>query len=241
MRKCQALQTSYAWIAAVTLILLPVTWLSPQSPAVSEDLRQFDTPIPPTPDFKAPFTATPPVATPIPTVGPGQSFDEDQEELLPDVIRPDLLRNSVGYSELAGRPGLFLVWSTDEDGNKRYFVIDESDRYFPLIRAEVDRIMTARDAMRSNLSMSKFLGGGIIALALGGLGTACGVGAIVSLAAEPISAPVTGALTACAGSAFSFAAGALGLSLDGLEAMTTYERTYRDASRQIEAYISQLP
>ena len=241
MQRKSALQVGIAAVLALGLVLLPAMSSLAGSSAQWPASSQFTVMPPINPTLGAVFTATPELPTPIATLGPGQSFGEAQEDQRPDVIRPDLLENSVGYSEILGRPGLFLVWSTDEHGNKRYFVVEDTNPYFLLIRAEVDKIMTKRSDMMNNLSMSKLIGGGIAALGLGIIGGACGVGAVLSLGATPISAPVTAALTACSGTALSFAAGALGLSLDGWESITTYVRTYQESSKQIEAYITQLP
>ncbi len=52
------------------------------------------------------------------------------------------------------------------------------------------------------------------------VGVLSGGGAIASLAAAPISAPVTGLLAACAGGAFTMSAGAFGSALDGTGRMS---------------------
>jgi hypothetical protein len=70
--------------------------------------------------------ATPiPPPTLIPTLGPGQSFD--------DATRPSTITTvgdgEFGYGEIAGRPGLYLIWVTDDTGT-RYYTVEGNDPQF---------------------------------------------------------------------------------------------------------------
>lgn len=74
-----------------------------------------------------PIGASTPVPTPLPTLGPGQYF-QDGDDNLPELIT----RNGddeFGYGEIKGASDLYLVWVTDENGTY-YLVVDKEDEYF---------------------------------------------------------------------------------------------------------------
>ena len=184
---------------------------------------------------------TPVVPTPIPTIGPGQSFTEGQEELLPELLRPDLLDSDYGYSEILGKPGLFLVWSTDEYGTKSYFVLQDGNDYLNGIINAVDRVRTDALEMKKELPWWKAIGGTLVGLALGAVGIVWGLGAVASLAATPISAPVTGLLAACAGGAFTMSAGAFGMAVDGAGRIFGHFEISDEARKEIRGAFLQIP
>lgn len=184
---------------------------------------------------------TPVGPTPFPTIAPGQSFSEGQEEFLPDVLRPDLLDSEYGYSEILGKPGLFLVWSTDEFGTKRYFVLDQDNEYLQAIITEVDKVRNNWLEMRNELPLAKAIAGAIIGVVLGVVGLVCAGGAVVSLLGTPISAPVTGGLTACAGGAFTLSAGAFGMAVDGAGRIIGHIELSDEARKEIRGAFQQIP
>jgi len=189
------------------------------------------------------FVGTPvgPMLLPIPTIGPGQMFTEDQVLLLPRVLRPDLLDTEYGYSEILGRPGLFLVWSTDDFGTKRYFVLEQGNEYLNRIVAAVDRVRTDALEMKKELPWWKAIGGTIVGLVMGGVGIVCGFGAVVSLAATPISAPLTAALTACAGTSFAISVGGFGTAIDGAGRIIGHYELSDEARKEIRGAFQQIP
>ena len=182
-----------------------------------------------------------PMILPIPTIGPGQMFTEDQVLLLPKVLRPDLLDTEYGYSEILGRPGLFLVWSTDDFGTKRYFVLQQGNEYLNRIVAAVDRVRTDALEMKKELPWWKAIGGTIVGLVLGGVGLVCGFGAVVSLAATPISAPLTAALTACAGTSFAISIGGFGTAIDGAGRIIGHFELSDESRKEIRGAFQQIP
>jgi len=182
-----------------------------------------------------------PMLLPIPTIGPGQMFTEDQVLLLPSVLRPDLLDSEYGYSEILGKPGLFLVWSTDDFGTKRYFVLQQGNEYLNRIVAAVDRVRTDALEMKKELPWWKAIGGTIVGLVMGGVGIVCGFGAVASLAATPISAPLTAALTACAGTSFAISAGGFGTAIDGAGRIIGHYELSDEARKEIRGAFQQIP
>ncbi|MFQ5921814.1 MAG: hypothetical protein ACE5M4_03135 [Anaerolineales bacterium] len=191
--------------------------------------------------FDAPVTDVPPIPTPILTIGPGQSFIEGEEDFLPELLRPDLLDSEYGYSEILGRPGLFLVWSTDEFGTKRYFVLDEDSEYLQAIITEVDKVRNNWLEMQNELPLAKAIAGAIFGVVLGVVGLVCAGGAVISLLGTPVSAPVTGGLTACAGGAFTLSAGAFGMAVDGAGRIIGHIELSDEARKEIRGAFQQIP
>jgi hypothetical protein len=75
--------------------------------------------------LSTPIGALTPVPTPIPTLGPGQYFEEgDLRILIPSYIEGGDEAN--GYGPLAGKPGLYLMWVTTED-SKRYLIVEDDN------------------------------------------------------------------------------------------------------------------
>jgi hypothetical protein len=187
-----------------------------------------------------------PGVTPVPTIGPGQYYEEGEEDLLPEVTRPDLLDYAFGYSEISGHPGLFLVWSTDDAGSRRYYVISVDNPYFDDIVAVTDANHDAwadlggegvsGDMLHVRVHLG-FAGAFGFAIPM----TFCGVGAFVSALATPVSIPLTAAFTGCAG----FFSGATGAStmfayyaqerLDSFDARNELDRM------AVEGFFQQLP
>ena len=183
--------------------------------------------------------ATPiPGPTIVPTLGPGQYFSEDS---LPPVTRPDLLGDPLGYSEVLGQPGLYLVWSTDEEGNTRYATVAQDNRAFVQIRALVDAHRQAALELDGESPLVRFgigLGGGVL-FSLFTLG--CGVGTAASLSATPISAPLTAVLAGCTGGAFLAAGEGFGAAFDAWSQLHSFDLQTEETRRAIESQFMQLP
>jgi hypothetical protein len=179
--------------------------------------------------------------TSVPTLGPGQYFEEGDEDLLPEVTRPDLLDAPFGYSEILGHPGLYLVWSTDEQGNKRYCVIDEDNPYYDDIRGVVDANRRAWEELDAQAPLIRMGLGFIGTLAFTSLTVACGIGAVASATATPVSIPLTSVLAGCAGGAFLADRGAFGFAYSGWEAEMAYESRTEQDRMAVEGFFQQLP
>jgi hypothetical protein len=183
--------------------------------------------------------ATPiPGATLVPTLGAGQYFTEDS---LPPVTRPDLLGDAFGYSEILGQPGLYLVWSTDEEGNTHYATVAEGNPALAQIRALVDAHRQAALELHGQSPLVRFgigLGGGAF---FSLLTLACGVGTGASLMAEPVSAPLTAVLAGCTGGSFLVAREGFGAALDAFDQLNAFALLTEETRRAVEGQFIQLP
>ena len=181
----------FVWFAALSALVLPITWIQSTVSPVERGIWQFDTPIPPTPDFTPPFTQTPPAATPIATVAPGQYFEEVDEDSLPEVSRPDLLESEqIGYSAILGQPGTYLVWSVDDEGNRHYYVLEETSDYFIRIKDIADANLEARRELDESNPYLGLLWAGAKTVLSEIVTLGCGIGT----AATIIEAPPVGAI-----------------------------------------------
>ena len=79
--------------------------------------------MPPNATFAAPIGTPISVPTPIPTLGPGQYFEEENK---PDVSLIEGGDEQFGYGPLNDNPSLYAMWVTDEDGT-HYFVVPKGD------------------------------------------------------------------------------------------------------------------
>ena len=79
--------------------------------------------MPPNATFAAPIGTPISVPTPIPTLGPGQYFEEENK---PDVSLIEGGDEQFGYGPLKDNPSLYAMWMTDEDGT-HYFVVPKGD------------------------------------------------------------------------------------------------------------------
>jgi hypothetical protein len=237
LRPRKAPSTAYARIVAFLVIILPMTWASAQ-PGVGSEFRQFDTPIPPTPDFVEPFTATPPVATPIPTVEPGQYFEEDEEDLLPEVARPDLLESEdLGYSAILGQEGMFLVWSVDDDGNRHYYVLEGTSDYFIRIKDIIDSNLEARRQLDATNPYLGLVWSGVKTIAGEIVTGFCGAAGLATIFEVP---PVGAAFLTCGlgAGAFTFASVDEFLSINN--SLRAFDRRTEDDRKAIEGIFREI-
>ena len=227
--------------------LFPRSYSIFAAPARSEPQLQFTfVPHIPTLDLgTAPATldlgplGTPaPAVTAAPTLGPGQAFQEGDS--LPAITRPGLLENPFGYSEIVGRPGLYLVWSTDEQGNRSYYVITESNRYYEGITAAQERLLQAQMEFDEQAPPIRIAFGAAGTVIFGFLAVGCGAGALGS-AAGVVTSPAAVPLTACATASAGLAAGSFKSGLDAAGALDGYNTLVDQLSQEVEGYFMQFP
>lgn len=119
------IRTGLLVLSAVAFALCPVTTAALFQASPARAAQPFQTVQPVQPTFTPPIGTTTPIPTPIPTLGPGQFFD--------DATRPDTVTtvgdDEFGYGEIAGQPGLYLVWVTDDTGT-HYYTVDGNDPQF---------------------------------------------------------------------------------------------------------------
>lgn len=115
---------------AATAIFIPSLLFMLILPSASQQTSQSQAPsiqvtvAPPSGDFPTPFGEVQPTALPMPTVGSGQTFDQDAAN------RPETATSTgddlFGFGRIQGRTNLLLVWFTDEAGT-HYLVVDETN------------------------------------------------------------------------------------------------------------------
>jgi hypothetical protein len=168
-----------------------------------------------------PLGATPiPGMVAFPTPGHGQYFDESTEDQIPDVARPELLDDPIGYSAVLGYPGLYLIWSTDDSGNRHYYVLQESSEYFQRIQATVDANLQARTELDETNPWLR-LGWSAVRI-VGGVEGAifCGIATGATLETPPLAA----VFGTCTLGALGFA----GLGIDGFIDVYNGVRAYEN-------------
>jgi hypothetical protein len=109
-----------AALIAFSLVVCPLGWGAAGAPArAAAQGTPWDIPT---------IVGTPIVVpTPIPTVGPGQYFEEGDPALPQAGQRHG--NNRFGWATIPGQPGLVLVWVTDDEGT-HYVVLDSGSDLF---------------------------------------------------------------------------------------------------------------
>lgn len=111
----------------VGIMACPLALAYESLPETAYAAQPFVTVPPVQPSFEAVFTDTPPLQTLIPTVGPGQYFEAA------DANRPEVGaehgNDKFGWGEVKGRPGLILMWVTDDEGTHYIVVSKTSDEF----------------------------------------------------------------------------------------------------------------
>jgi len=116
------------FIFALTFSIVIGTVTSSMSGQTLIQNTPFQTLPPSTATLETPVGHTTQGPTPIPTLGPGSYFEEgDMRVPVPSFIEAGDENN--GYGPLAGEPGMYLIWVTDEKG-KRYLVVEEDSEIF---------------------------------------------------------------------------------------------------------------
>ncbi len=91
----------------------------------AEGERQIYPTVPPVdPTIPTPLGTTMPSLMPMPTLGPGQDFeDEEIDQSQINVLHGD---DKFGYGQFLDNEDLYIMWITDEDGT-HYLVVDEGN------------------------------------------------------------------------------------------------------------------
>jgi len=121
------LQAGFMLVGSVGLAVFPLILLDYSFGAPASLAQPFSTVVPVQPTFTPAIGALQPLPTPIPTVGPGQYFEDD------DPNQPEVGQkhgdDKFGWGMIVGEPGLVLVWITDREGT-HYAVVDETSDLF---------------------------------------------------------------------------------------------------------------
>ena len=221
----------------VCVILCPLAWgsYSVHYAAHAQDKR--DDPI----EFTPHVTAIVLTVTPEPvleaTVAPGQYFEEDDEEQLPEVARPDLLEyEEFGYSAILGEEGLYLVWSTDDHGYKHYYILDQEDGFFQRIKTTVDDNIEARRTLDETNPLFSLIWAGT-KVAAGEVGIIiCGVATITSIKVPPLA----GFFGACTLGAVGLFGSSLDEYFDIANSVRAYERRTEEDRLAIEGIFREV-
>ncbi len=111
-------------------------------------VQPFTTVVPVDPEFEDPVGEQPPTPPPIPTLGPGQTFDEA------DPNKPTLASErgteEFGWGRIAGSTNLLLFWSTDSEGT-HYIVVDESNPALESVIADYKEAVSERGTKLSEI------------------------------------------------------------------------------------------
>ena len=137
-------------------LLLPSLLLGPLlgnalvlSPGISFAHLQV-TIAPPAAEFPTPFGDVVPTATPIPTLGPGQSFEQDSFN------RPETITqqgdDQFGYGRIQGSTSSLLIWFTDEAGT-HYLVVDENSEAQKTIVEEFKQAIGDRETKGTEIEI----------------------------------------------------------------------------------------
>ena len=99
--------------------------------------QPFNTVPPINATFTAPVGTAVVEPTPIPTLGPGQYFEENDTDV-PKVTFIEEGDEEYGYGPIKGEKGLYLLWVT-EGGGKHYLVVsDKSDMLLGMLDEDTD-------------------------------------------------------------------------------------------------------
>jgi hypothetical protein len=178
-----------------------------------------------------------PVATPIPTLGPGQYFEEGDEDDLPEVARPDLLRKEdMGYSAILGEEGLFLVWSTDDDGNKHYYILDQEKDYLYRIQNIIDDNLIARRELDATSPLFSLIWAGTKTV-IGEVGVFICGGATIATVELP---PVAGVFGTCTVGSLTLFGTSLNKYLEVSQSIRAYERRTEQDRLAIEGIFREI-
>lgn len=127
MNRKSKLQAGFMLVGSVGLAVFPLMLLDNSFGAPASLAQPFSTVVPVQPTFTPAIGALQSIPTPIPTVGPGQYFEED------DPNRPEVGQvhgdGRFGWGRIKDKPGLILIWVTDRDG-AHYAVVEESSDLF---------------------------------------------------------------------------------------------------------------
>lgn len=113
-------------LTSVSLVLCPLAWGSQATTQVAFAGQPFSTLVPVQATFTPPIGSPIPTTIPIPTLGPGQYFEQGDPRL-PDEIDIEKGDEQFGYGPLNDEETLYLMWYTDENGT-HYRVVDNTSQ-----------------------------------------------------------------------------------------------------------------
>ena len=121
------LRVSILLFSALCLLIfqLGTSVLASTKPAYAK--QPFPTVVPVDPDFEDPIDEDIAVPIPIPTIGPGSAFDQDDPNR-PRVKEIEEGDEQFGYGPMAGSDELYVVWTTDNTGT-HYLVVQKDSDY----------------------------------------------------------------------------------------------------------------
>jgi len=125
--RTSGLQLGLVVLTTISLLVCPLAWGAQATIQVAFAGQPFTTLVPVQATFTPPVGSPMPSPIPIPTLGPGQYFEQG------DSNRPKVDPNSIvgdagfGYGRLAENLDLYVIWTTDEDGTHYLTVHKDSE------------------------------------------------------------------------------------------------------------------
>ena len=158
---------------------------------------------------------------------------------LPLVTRPEFLDDPFGYSEILGEPGHYLIWSTDGSGNKRYFIIDETNEKLTNIRDAVDGFRDARLRIEADPPAARIAAGVVGTALFGVVSIGCGGAAVVTGILQLW--PLTAAFVGCDAIAVPLTVASGSTAWNAVTRAREFSREVEEHRRQVESDFAQLP
>lgn len=221
-------------VAVVAILLVPLSNAALMEPSIGYAQDDFPTVVPSDAEFERAFDGDLDQVIYVPgTLGPIENWR------LPSVTRPEFLADLFGYSEILGEPGQYLIWSTDESGNKRYYIINESNENLKSIREEVDLFREARRKNEADPPTARIIAGAAGTVVFGVVSVVCGGGAVVSGIAQLW--PLTAAFVACDAAAIPLTIASAGTAWNGITQVREFSREVEEQRRRVESDFVQLP
>jgi len=221
-------------VAVVAILLVPLSNLILIGPKVGYAQDEFPTVVPSDAEFEQAFNGDLDQVIYIPgTLGPIEDWR------LPSVTRPEFISDTFGYSEILGEPSRYLIWSTDENGNKRYYIVDESNEKLGSIRAEVDQSRADRRDMDANPPAIRIVAGVAGTVGFGIVSTLCTGGAVVSGFFQVW--PLAAAFVGCDAVAVPLTVASASTAWNGITRVRNHTRDLNEQRRRVESDFKQLP
>ena len=195
---------------------------------------EFPTVVPPDAEFEEAFDGDIDQVIYVPgTLGPIEDWR------LPFVTRPEFLEDTFGYSEILREPGHYLIWSTDENGNKRYYIVDELNKKLGSIRTEVDRFHGARRDIDANPPAVRIVAGVAGTVGFGFVSTVCTGGAVISAIFQVW--PLAAAFVGCDAAAVPLTVASASTAWNGITRVRDHTRDLNEHRRRVESDFKQIP
>jgi hypothetical protein len=156
------------------VVAFPLSMLGTVSRPPAQGGDPFSTLVPVAPTITPAIGAVPPLPTLLPTVGPGQVFEES------DPNRPEVGEvhgnDEFGWGRIKGKPGLVLIWVTDELGTHYAVVDDQSELFLGTLDEATDS--RALDGFDDYIEQRERLVDEIIATGAEGIGSGVAIGVL---------------------------------------------------------------